>query len=83
MKENKLAPAETASKEAVFVLQKKRIRTGGTWQVSGGHLQPPRLFRRKASPTRGVKNLVQMNEVFYCIRIPPAVPVVLKSFSYA
>ena len=28
---------------------------GGSWQVSGGHLQPPWLFRRKASPTRGAK----------------------------
>ena len=23
---------------------------GGSWQVSGGHLQPTWLFRRKASP---------------------------------
>jgi len=29
---------------------------GGSWQVSGGHLQPPWLFRRKASPTGGAKN---------------------------
>ena len=24
---------------------------GGSWQVSGGHLQPPWLFRRKANPS--------------------------------
>ena len=28
---------------------------GGSWQQSGGLLQPPWLFRRKASPTRGAK----------------------------
>ena len=29
---------------------------GGSWQQSGGLLQPPWLFRRKASPTGEVQN---------------------------
>jgi len=39
----------------LFVLQLLLDSKGGSWQLSGGQLQPPWLFRRKASPTWGAK----------------------------
>ena len=46
----------------------KMDSNGGSWQQSGGLLQPPWLFRRKASPTGGAKkNTTQPGGVFFAI----------------